>query len=199
MSQKESWKKLWAAQKICWRCRTIIPLQLSRATTIIIVFIIYKYTRLASNSRFTNDCLNKYEYTSKTVKRTNKKITTYWTHNFITLSQTNCILKQPRKTRKGQKFVKFFQNFTCLHGGCPTGPSNGNSFKSQSEVWSINYDVYIGSCHCLLTNEFTLWDLKKKWSLLEPCGIPHGDKTSQTFVRFLSFPAVLIKIQFVAR
>ena len=103
-------------------------------------------------------CLNKHEYVLKTVKRINRKITTYWTQIILpqyTLSQTNCISKQLGKTRNGQTFLNVFRD--------ATGPSNGNSFKSQ-RVKSLVSKPW---CHCSLTNEFTLWDLKK-WTLLGP-------------------------------
>ena len=109
-------------------------------------------------------CLNKYEYVLKTVKRINRKITTYWTQIILpqyTLSQTNCISKQLGKTRNGQTFLNVFRD--------ATGPSNGNSFKSQrvkslvSKPWCL--DVI---AHWPMSLLFGIWKSERYSDLWHP-------------------------------
>ena len=130
----------------------------------------------------TND---KYEYTSKTMKRTNRKITLN-ADNLLPYQKQIVFQNSPEKTRNGQKI--FFPKFWLSPCGMPH--VRATIIKSQI-VTSLHGQSTMSSCHCSLTNEFTLWDLKK-WSLVEPVASPHGNrqnvgKTSETFVRFVVF------------
>ena len=71
---------------------------------------------MASNSRFTNKRLNKYEYTLKTMKRTNRKITLN-ADNLLPYQKQIVFQNSPEKTRNGQKI--FFPKFWLSPCGMP--------------------------------------------------------------------------------
>ena len=115
-----------------------------------------------SNSWFSDKgCFNKDEYTSKTVKRTDRKITTYWTqiiwlpcHKQTLFQNSYCIERQ--EMHKG---LSSFEKRLSV-SRCYICPSNDHFIKSP-KVNSLVSNDRGSSRHSLLTNKFTQWDLKK--------------------------------------
>ena len=97
------------------------------------------------------------------MKRTNRKITLN-ADNLLPYHKQIVFQNSLEKTRlNGQKFEVFPKFFL---SPCGMPHVRATTIKSQI-VTSLHGQSTMSSCHCLLTNEFTLWDLKK-WSFVEP-------------------------------
>ena len=104
-----------------------------------------------SNSWFTDKgCHNKDEYSSKTVRRTDKKIATYWTQIIWLPSHKQTAFQTAEKDEKWTKVCEVLQNiYLSWHATCPR---NHHLFKSQR----------VNSCSCKKSFAIVLFSLEFK-------------------------------------